>query len=205
MTNAKSRSFKLWESIEAQHLQFFERSRKEIEARMEDDRKAKDKRYEDIFKRFEESRVKFEVALAEMRHINMRISSAELSWKDERNLMEERVNADRKATETRIEAAYIAAEARLEKERLATETRLEKERLVTEAKLEKERIATEARLEKERIAAEARLESERQEFKSQMRWLKANFVGVVLTLIGIAVTIAIFFSQHRLQLYFIPS
>ena len=166
MTNAKSRSFKLWESIEQQHLQFFERSRKEIESRLEDDRKTNDKRYEEIGKRFEESRVKFEVALAEMRQLNFRLSTAELNWKDERNLLEERVNADRRATETRLEADRIAAEARLAADRLAADTRLATDRLV----------------------ADARLEKELAEFKSHKKWLILNFMAIM----GILVAVAIF-------------
>ena len=209
MSNAKIRSFKLWESIEQQHLEFFERSRKEIEARIEDDRKTKDKRYEDIFKRFEESRIAFEAALAEMRHTNMRIIGVDLSWKEVRKLMEDRVNADRRATDMRLQADRIASEARLDKElhaaeerhekaRLAVELKLENERLIAEARLEKERLTSEARLEKERLASEARILADRKEFASQKRWLIINFVGIIgvlAGLIGIIVAIAIFLMQ----------
>ena len=169
MSNAKSNNLSFWESIELQHLRLFEHSRKEIESRLEDARKTNDKRYEDIGKRFEESRVKFEGALAELRQVNKRMDSTEMSWKE-----------DLKFREKRFEAIQTATEARHLAERLAAEARLERQMHDSEAKLERQMHDSEARLEKER-----------KEFNAHKRWMIANF----LVLFGIFVAIVVFLVQ----------
>ena len=124
MTNAKRKNLRLSETIELHHLRMFEHSRKEIESHLEEARRVNDTRYDDIGKRFEESRVKFEGALAELRQLNRRLDSSEMSWNEDLKLREQRFDAGQAAAEARLVAERLAAEAR-QKE---TEARLIAER-----------------------------------------------------------------------------
>ena len=169
MGQTKTRLPRVWEEILQQHLELFEDSRKEFDLRYDESRK-------DINARFEENRRQFEDAVLEIRHITERLNGAELSWKEERRLMEERVNADRRATETRLAA----------------------ERTATEARLEADRKEAAEKLEADRKEAAERLERDRKEFVSQKRWLIANFLGII----GILVAIVIFLMQNQQPTHF---
>ena len=116
MKPTKTRSAKLWEEIEQHHLELFEKCQKEFD-------KLQGEASKEINARFKDCRKEFEEAVLEIRHITRRMDGAELNWKEERRLMEDRVNADRKATETRLAAERSAAEARL----AAADARFERE------------------------------------------------------------------------------
>ena len=178
MNSIKSRSKKLWESIEQKHIKLFEQCQKRFD-------EVQDAGSKEINQRFEENRKKFEDAVVEIRFITKRLDSAELKWNEERQLMEDRVNADRNATDARLSAQHAEAAARLEAERIASNKKLEEERIASDKRLEADRIASDARLAADRAKWEQDFDKRSREFASHKRWLIANFVAILLGVFAI--------------------